>query len=155
MCQHYLCVPLWFCLWLFVVFVVMNVHLCSWWNLRWNSWLCMCEWPLHGYQMSDVRNISLHLLWVVVISQFYDWIEVSCCSGYEADSWTDKIINRQNHVFVNVHNLMTQEKFCLAGERYCGPMYSQWLKCNCHKLFSKVIVLSFLLPDDGQIEMLH
>lgn len=28
MCQHYLCVPLCFCLWLFVVFEVMNVHLC-------------------------------------------------------------------------------------------------------------------------------
>lgn len=55
--------------------------------------------------MSDVRNISLPLLWVVVISQFYDWIEVSHCSGYEEDSCTDKIINRQIHVFVNVHNL--------------------------------------------------
>lgn len=81
------------------------VYLCPWWNLRWNSWLCMCEWPFPSYQMSDVRNISLLLLWVVVISQFYDWIEVSCCSGFEADSWTDKIINRQIHVFVNVHNL--------------------------------------------------
>jgi len=95
------------------------------------------------------------LLWVVVIIQFYDWIEVSCCYGYEADSWTDKIINRQNHVFVTVHNLMTQKKNCSAGERSCGPMYGQWLKCHCHKLFSKVIVPSFLLPDYGPIEMLH
>lgn len=28
LCQHYLCVPLCFCLCLFVVFEVMNVHLC-------------------------------------------------------------------------------------------------------------------------------
>lgn len=88
-----------FCLWLFAMFGMLWVwiHVCKDFCcfvlgeiLTLSVWIAASLWP-------DVKceKCFSPLLRLVKIIQFYDWIKTSCSSVYEADSWSDIMINHQ------------------------------------------------------------